>query len=57
VTGGDTMAKIAAVQMNCENGTPKETLKRMLDYIDEAAGQGAELVILPEGSGLYFLFL
>lgn len=50
------MAKIAAVQMNCENGTPKETLKRMLDYIDEAAGQGAELVILPEGIYQGYIF-
>lgn len=50
------MSKIASVQMNCENGTPKETLKRMLAYIDEAAEQGAELVILPEGIYQGYIF-
>lgn len=50
------MSKIAAVQMNCENGTPEITLKRMLDYIDEAAEHGAELVILPEGIYQGYIF-
>ena len=43
------MAKIACVQMNCEKGKISETTERMVAYVREAAANGAELVILPEG--------
>ena len=38
--------KIAAVQMNCENGQMASTLQKMLSYVEEAADHGAKLVIL-----------
>jgi len=40
--------KVAAVQCLSENGKIKENLKRALNYIEEAAAKGAELVLTPE---------
>lgn len=48
--------KIAAVQMNCENGQMTQTLEKMLSYVDEAASHGAKLVILPEGIYQGYIF-
>lgn len=48
--------KIAAVQMNCKNGQMTQTLEKMLSYVDEAANQGAKLVILPEGIYQGYIF-
>lgn len=40
--------KVAAVQMRCEPGEREQNLRRGAELIAQAAGQGAELVLLPE---------
>src|SRR5437660_8344702 len=42
-----TKAKIALVQMKCGTG-PKKNFSHALDFIRDAAKQGAEIVCLPE---------
>lgn len=40
--------KVAAVQMGYDSGGREATVSKALKFIDEAASQGAELVVLPE---------
>ena len=40
--------RVAAVQMECRNGDVDGNLRRATHWVDSAAGQGAQLVLLPE---------
>ena len=40
--------RVAAVQMESENGRVEANLERAIRFVDQAAEKGAELIILPE---------
>lgn len=40
--------KISVVQMNCETANSVKNVEKMCEYVDEAASNGARLVVLPE---------
>jgi N-carbamoylputrescine amidase len=40
--------RVAAIQLECKNGQVETNLKRASELVEKAAGQGAELVLLPE---------
>lgn len=42
------MLKVAAIQMNCIPGNKTGNLKKAKGLIEEAVGQGAKLIVLPE---------
>lgn len=46
--------RVAAVQLNPDLDTPTGTMDRVLAAIDEAAAQGAELVVFPEAVVPYY---
>jgi len=50
VTGGEsaTTVRLAAVQIRCEPGQAEANWARAAPFIDQAAAQGARLVVLPE---------
>ena len=47
-TDSTSALKVAAIQMECENGNVQGNLRRADELIEQAATQGAELVLLPE---------
>lgn len=50
------MTKIAGVQMDVELGDVERNLQRIGDAINEAAGQGAELIVFPECASTGYCF-
>ena len=40
--------RVAAVQMQCENGKIQQNLERANALVEQAAAQGARLILLPE---------
>jgi N-carbamoylputrescine amidase len=40
--------RVAAVQIRSKNGRIERNLERAVPYIEKAAGEGAELVMLPD---------
>jgi predicted amidohydrolase len=47
-TGSEALVKIACIQMEPIVGDKERNLRRSLELIDEAAGAGARLIVLPE---------
>jgi len=48
--------RVAAVQMESKNGLIKANLDHAVPFIDEAAGKGAELIVLPEFMPTGYIF-
>lgn len=48
VYGKENLVKVSVVQMSYELGQKDATVKKTLDKISEAAGNGAKLIVLPE---------
>jgi N-carbamoylputrescine amidase len=55
-TGNEALVKIACIQMEPVVGDKERNVRRTLDRIEEAAGDGARLIVLPElcNSGYVF---
>ncbi len=55
-TGDEALVKIACIQMEPVVGNKERNVRRTLDRIEEAAGEGAGLIVLPElcNSGYVF---
>lgn len=53
---GESVVRIACVQMNPDFGAVEQNVSRSLDFIAEAAGQGAGLVVLPELANTGYVF-
>ena len=47
---------VAAIQMESKNGLIKPNLDHALPFVDEAAGKGAELIVLPEFMPTGYIF-
>lgn len=48
--------RVAAVQMESKNGQIEANLEHALPFVDDAAGQGARFILLPEFLATGYIF-
>lgn len=56
VKGKESLIKVAAIQIESHIGDKDYNLKKMTEFIDKAAGQGANLLVLPELANTGYIF-
>jgi len=56
IEGKESMVKIAAIQMEPRIGFKEENVKKTLEMINEAADNGANLIVLPELCNTGYMF-
>jgi len=56
VKGKESLIKVAAIQIEPHIGDKEYNLRKMTDFIDKAAAQGAKLIVLPELANTGYVF-
>jgi predicted amidohydrolase len=56
VKGKESVIKVAAVQIEPHIGDKDFNLKKMIEFIDKAADEGANLIVLPELANTGYVF-